>query len=177
MRKLRYNVAASLDGFIAGPSGDYEWITADDSIDFAALFAQFDLFVMGRKTFEIMQAQGDQNPTLGKRVLVASRTLTAAQAPGVEILAHSITERIAQCKAEPGKDIWLFGGGELARACFDAQLVDTVEVALMPILLTTGVRLVLPGDRVVLKLRNATVLPSGIQMTAYDVVYSTADGG
>src|SRR5439155_5778765 len=57
-RRLRYHVAVSLDGFIAGPNGEYDWIVADPSIDFAALFKEFDTAVMGRKTYELLTAQG-----------------------------------------------------------------------------------------------------------------------
>ena len=49
-RRLRYQVAASLDGFIAGPNGEYDWIVMDTAIDFAALYKEFDTAVMGRKT-------------------------------------------------------------------------------------------------------------------------------
>jgi dihydrofolate reductase len=170
MRKLRYNVAATLDGFIADLSGGYDWITSDDTIDFAALFAEFDTFVMGRKTFEVMLAQGDQNPTLDKRVVVASRTLHADEYPGIEIVSGDISARVRALKAEAGADIWLFGGGELARALFDAGLVDTVEVAVMPTLLTSGLPIVPAGAHISLALRGARSLPSGIQMLAYDVV-------
>jgi len=50
MRKIRYAVAMSLDGFIAGPNGEYDWIGTDPEIDFAAMWAQFDTFLMGRRT-------------------------------------------------------------------------------------------------------------------------------
>ena len=56
-RRLRYQVAVSLDGFIAGPNGEYDWIVMDPSIDFAALFKEFDTAVMGRKTYEVLTAQ------------------------------------------------------------------------------------------------------------------------
>jgi dihydrofolate reductase len=73
MRRLRYNVAMSLDGFIAGPNGEYDWITMDPTIDFGALFSEFDQFLMGRKTFESLRAQGRNNPTLAPRPLTWRR--------------------------------------------------------------------------------------------------------
>jgi dihydrofolate reductase len=167
MRRLRYNVAASLDGFIAGPLGDYDWIVHDTSIDFAALFAEFDLFVMGRKTYDALRAQGERDPTLGRKVVVASRSLTSVDRTDVEIISQDIAARVAALKAQPGKDIWLFGGGELARTLFDAKLVDTVEVAVMPVLLCAGVPLLPPGGWVRLALESSVSLPSGIQMLRY----------
>ena len=53
MRRVRYSVAATLDGFIADPNGGYDWIIMDDAIDFAAIFDEFDTFVMGRKTWDV----------------------------------------------------------------------------------------------------------------------------
>src|SRR3954469_13547100 len=110
MRRLHYSVAMSLDGYIAGPDGKYDWITMDPAIDFAALFSQFDLFVMGRKTFEALLAQGPNGPTSGMKVVVISRTLQPADHPGVTIVGSGAAEAVAALKAEPGKDIWLFGG-------------------------------------------------------------------
>jgi dihydrofolate reductase len=169
MRRLRYNVAASLDGFIATKDGGYDWIVADDSIDFASLFAQFDLFVMGRKTFETLRAQGDTDPTLGRDVLVASRTLAVSDRPGVNFVSEGIAQKIAALKRLPGKDIWLFGGGDFARTLFDAGVVDTVEVALMPVLLGEGVPMLPGAGRVGLCLESTQHLPSGIQMLRYQV--------
>jgi dihydrofolate reductase len=169
MRKLRYNVAMSLDGYIAGHHGEYDWITPDESIDFDALFAQFDLFVMGKKTFLAMQAQGQGNPLAGLPHLVASSSLQAADYPGVEVLASGVVEEIARRKALPGKDIWLFGGGELFRHLLDAGLVDQVEVALMPTLLGGGIPLLPQGGRHHLRLLACKPLASGIVMLEYAV--------
>lgn len=171
MRRLRYNCAVSLDGFIADVDGGYAWIVEDDGIDFTALFASFDTFVMGRKTWDVMQAQGDANPLRRERVVVASRTLAEPQPPNVTVVRSDVVEHVAALKAEPGeRDIWLFGGSDLAGQMFDAGLVDRLEVAVMPVLLTRGIPLLAPGRLHRLALVQAQSLPSGIQMLAYDVL-------
>src|SRR5438874_2414645 len=79
MRRIRYQVATSLDGYIAGPKGEADWIIMDPDIDFRALFAQFDTLLVGRRTFEAMggaKAKGGVMP--GMKVLVFSRTLKQA---------------------------------------------------------------------------------------------------
>jgi dihydrofolate reductase len=52
MRRIRYQVAASLDGFIAGPKGEFDWIIMDPAIDFEAFYKEFDTVLMGRRSFE-----------------------------------------------------------------------------------------------------------------------------
>jgi dihydrofolate reductase len=176
MRRLRYSVAASLDGFIAGPNGEYDWMVADTSIDFGALFAEFDTFVMGRRTYEVIQAQGTQNPLAGQRVIVVSRTLRPSDHPDVTVVGDDIAAAVAALKAEAGKDIWLFGGGVLFRSLLDAGLVDAVEVAVMPVLLGRGIRLLAEGrPSPMLTLTSSRILPSGIVMLAYDVGASPSE--
>ena len=75
MRKVRYSVAATLDGFIADAAGGYDWIIMDESIDFAAAFAEFDTFVMGRKTRDVSAETGFVPMFDGKEVVVFSKTL------------------------------------------------------------------------------------------------------
>jgi dihydrofolate reductase len=140
-RRVRYQVAASLDGFIAAPDGTADWIPMDPDIDFGALFAQFDTLLLGRRTFEGMGGQG-QSP--GMKTVVVSRTLKAADYPGVTVINEGLAEAITALKAQPGKDIWLFGGGELFRSLASLGLVDRVEVALVPILLGGGTPLAPP---------------------------------
>jgi dihydrofolate reductase len=174
MRRLRYSVAATLDGFIADPNGGYDWIVMDDAIDFASIFREFDAFVMGRKTWDVSATAEDPGGMgdmfSGKEVIVFSRTLKSAR-PGVTVVNTDPADTVRALKEKPGKDIWLFGGGSMFRSLVDANLVDTVEVALMPVLLSQGVPLLAAGNRVTgLKLEKCERLPkSGIVMLSYTI--------
>lgn len=172
MRRVRYQVAMSLDGYIAGPNGEYDWIVEEDEIDFTGLFAQFDTFVMGRGTWEVMQTSGGGTGMFkGSKVIVFSRTLKPEDHAGITISAGDPTEAVAALKAEEGKDIWLFGGGVLFREFLERGLVDTVEVAVIPVLVGGGIQLLPPpAQRTSLRLTGSRVYEkSGIVMLEYDV--------
>src|SRR5262245_66293312 len=94
-RRLRYQVAMSLDGFIAGPNGEYDWIVMDPSIDFAALYKEFDTVVMGRKTYEVTTMQGGHGEMPGIDVIVFWRTIPAATYPGVRGLTDDRARAVA----------------------------------------------------------------------------------
>ncbi len=151
----------SLDGFIAGPKGEYDWIIPDPSYDFGALWNQFDTLLMGRRTYEVAVTRFDSIEKMGKKVVVVSTTLDPAQHPGVKILRSDLARAIAALKTQPGKDIWLMGGGVLFRSLLDAGLVDTVELAVIPVLLGSGVPLLPPGLRRPLKLLEHKPYPNG----------------
>lgn len=170
MRRVRYSVAATLDGFIADPHGGYDWIIMDDAIDFAAMYAEFDTFVMGRKTWEVTAPTEFGDMFGGKEVIVFSRTLKSAR-PGVTIVSTSPADTVRELKQKAGKDIWLFGGASMFRTLADAGLVDTVEVAIMPVLLSEGIPLITPGARVTgMRLDKCETLPkSGIVMLSYTI--------
>ena len=159
----------SLDGFIAGPNGEYDWIVHDPAVDFAAMFAQYDTLLMGRRTYEVARLRAAQWPDLGHQWIVASRTLKPEDFPGITILSSDVAEAVAALKAQPGKDIWLFGGGILFRTLLDAGLVDTVEVAVMPVMLGSGTPLLLVGRRRWLHLEKSKALPSGMLTLFYSV--------
>ncbi len=168
MRRIRYQVACSLDGFIAGPDDVFNWITPEPTFDFEAHFAQFDTLVMGRRTYEIVTAAGQHFG--GKEVIVASRTLHRSDHPGVEVVGDALEERIRALRAGDGGDIWLYGGGEMFAQLLQWDLVDSVEPAIIPILLGGGVPL-LPstaGHRR-LSLRNHRAYPGGMILLEYYV--------
>ena len=166
MRRIRYQVACSLDGYIAGPNGEYDWIVMDPDIDFKALFAEFDTILMGRRTFE-----GMPGGFPGMKVLVFSRTLRQQDHPGVTIVSGRIEAALDALRAGPGKDIWLFGGGQLFRSLLELGYVDTVEPAVIPVLLGGGVPfLPTPAARRTLVFRGQHHYgKSGIMLLRYDV--------
>ena len=137
MRQVVYAVAASLDGYISGPKGESDWIVMDPEIDFSATFARFDTFLLGRKTYEATRAMGGGSMS-GTKSYVFSTTLQQADCPGVVVSADP-AETVATLKQQSGKDIWLFGGGGLFSSLLGFGLVDTVEVAIIPVLLGRGV--------------------------------------
>jgi dihydrofolate reductase len=77
----------------------------------------------------------------GMKVFVVSRTLQPRDHPRVTILSRDLQEAVSDLRRQPGKDIWLFGGGELFRSLLDLGLVDAVEVAVIPVMLGGGIRL------------------------------------
>src|SRR5438093_6865701 len=133
MRRICYAVAMSLDGYVAGPNGEADWIIMDPEIDFGELMSRFDAVLMGRRTFEAALTMGGGPAMPGVTSVVISRTLRPKDYPGVTIVADKIEETVARLRAAPGKDIWLFGGGILFRSLLDARLVDTVEVGVIPV--------------------------------------------
>ncbi|MGA7906088.1 MAG: dihydrofolate reductase family protein [Candidatus Sulfotelmatobacter sp.] len=169
MRRIRYAVAASLDGYIAGPKGEAEWIILDPDIDFAKMFKEFDTVLLGRRTFEAM-TKGGKRAMPGLQTFVFSRTLRQRDYPEVTVVADQAEKILATLRREPGKDIWLMGGGTLFRSLLEAGLVDTVEVSVVPVLLGAGIPLLPPpANEAKLELIRHTVYDTGIVCLQYAV--------
>ncbi|MBR9988753.1 MAG: dihydrofolate reductase [Gemmatimonadetes bacterium] len=167
-RRVRYQVACSLDGYIAGPSGEFDWIIPEPEFNFDELYAQFDTLLMGRKTYEAVRSMpgvfGD------KHVIVASRTLRQTDPSDVEVVGEDLEQRIVDLKKSPGSDIWLFGGGELFAQLLAWGLVDTVEPAIVPILLGGGLPLLpAPAAQYPLTLERHRAYSSGMIVLEYAV--------
>ena len=169
MRELVYSVATSLDGFIAGPMGEFDWIIQDPTMDFGEIFGEFDTLVMGRRTYELMLREGRSPKEFGMKVFVASGTLDPAEHPDVTIVSDELPKTVSELKQKSGKAIWLFGGGMTFRGLLDAGLVDRVDVSVIPVLLGGGVPLVPAGRRWPLQFRDSRTFPSGIISLTYGV--------
>ncbi len=173
MRRVRYALVSSLDGFIAGPNDEFDWITDDPEVDSAQDFTRYDTALIGRRTFDIMRAHGQ--PTVsGMKNYIFSRTLNSIDIPQTSILSTTPEQTVAELRSAPdnGKDIWLFGGGELFRTLLAARLVDEIELLLIPILLGGGIPLLPPSpQRVQLALQKQRSYKSGTLSLTYSIAY------
>jgi len=172
MRPVRYNVAASLDGHVAGPHGCFDWIPDDPTVDFAGIFGNVDTVLLGRKSYEVAQAMGRPAWSPDARVFVFSRTLRAQDHPDVTVVAEDPVGRVRALREEPdGGDIWLFGGGELFRTLLAGGQVDRVEVTIVPVLLGGGTPLLARGaPQTQLQLVHRHEYPTGMVGLTYEVV-------
>ncbi|MXY93847.1 MAG: dihydrofolate reductase [Caldilineaceae bacterium SB0670_bin_27] len=169
MRKVRYNCAMSLDGYIADSDDGFDWIAIDPDIDFEELSSQFDTYLMGRRTFEAAGRQGP--PSSEVRNYVFSNTLKQSDHEDLRIISADWEQAVRDLRAEPGKDIWLFGGGVLFGNLCNEGLVDTLEVSVLPILLGGGVPLVAGLSRqadLILK-EHKVFEKTGTALLVYDI--------
>ena len=170
MRQLRYSVAASLDGYIAGPHGEFDWIVIDPEIDFAAMYASFSGLVMGRRSYDVFVGTGGAvGPSLP--TYVYSRTLPEGERDGVIFASDAVAHVRALKAAGDGKPLWLWGGGDLFRNLAEAGLVDGIDVAIIPVLLGGGLPLLpTPASRISLQLRaHRLYATTGTLFLEYDV--------
>jgi dihydrofolate reductase len=170
MRQLRYSVAASLDGCIAGPSGEFDWIPIDPDIDFEAMYAGFSAIAMGRRSYEVFVSTGGA-PGPALPTYVYSRTLPEGARDGVTFVRDPVPHLAELKQAAETKPIWLWGGADFFRAMAQAGLVDGVDVAVLPIVLGGGIPLMaVPGPRLPLELRKHRLYPkTGTLFLEYDV--------
>jgi len=168
MPQLRYSVAASLDGYIAGPNGEFDWIVVDPEIDFEAMYAGYSGLVMGRKSYRVfVETGGAPGPPLP--TYVCSRSQAEGERGGVTFVRDAAAH-VRRLKAAVGeRPLWLWGGGELFRALANEGLVDGIEVAVIPVLLGGGVPLLpSPGPRLTLRLESQrTYQATGTVMLSY----------
>ncbi len=171
MRRVRYNCAMSLDGYIADVDDGFDWIDIDPDIDFVELSAQFDTYLIGRRTFEVV-GEPELPAAANSQFYVFSESLRQRDHENVCIVGEDWAELVRSLRRKDGKDIWLFGGGALFGNLCNEGLVDTVEVAVMPIILGRGVPFVSGLSRQVkLILRDQRVYEkTGTVVLEYEVV-------
>ena len=170
MRQVLYRVAASLDGYIAGPRGEIDWVVSDPAVDLAAVYDAVDTVLLGRRTYELTRQPSAPPWPEGWHIYVFSRTLAPELNPNVTVVSGDAQATVAALRARPGREIWLFGGGSLFRSLLEANQVDLVEVVVIPVLLGGGVPLLETGAPLTrLALVHSQSYPSGIVTLRYEV--------
>jgi len=168
MSRTRVFIASSLDGFIAGPNDEIDWLSSDGAEDtFTPFFTEVGALLMGRRTYDVASSF-DGWPYGDTPVLVATHRPLAAAQPTVRAVSGSIEELIAEAKAAAkGRDVYL-DGGALIRCATDAGLVDEITVTLIPIILGAGLPLFAgAGHRHPLDLVSARPIGGGLAELVY----------
>jgi dihydrofolate reductase len=171
MRKIILNVAISLDGFIEGPNGEYDWCFTDQDYGMKDFMRRIDAIFYGRKCYEMMLGfdHGGSNPYAKMKQYVFSNTLTKPY-EGTELISGDFVQQVMNLKSQPGKDIWLFGGAEITTTFINHNLVDEIGLAVHPILLGAGKPLFNNiASRKHFKLTSSQPYSSGLVMLNYEV--------
>jgi dihydrofolate reductase len=169
MRKIILQLAVSLDGFIEGPNGEFDWCFTDDDYGMTEFFKSIDAVFMGRKSYELTLSMGGSVPPgfPQLREYVFSNSLNKVEGERI-LISGDLAKEVNKIKKEPGKNIWLFGGAALTTSFINLDLVDEMALAVHPVLLGAGKTLFqnIP-DRVPLQLINTQTYPSGLVMLSY----------
>lgn len=172
MRTVTYGAASSLDGYIARLDHSIDWVQWSD--DVAAITSRYwntvDTVLMGRKTYEAA-ARGGTTYFPGVKNYVFSKTLEEPADEEVEVVGDDAADFVRELKEQDGKGICVMGGGELAHALFEADLIDEVGVNFHPVLLGSGIPLFLPSIRQIdLAMMECKPLEGGCVYVLYRVL-------
>ncbi len=141
MRKVVYGVGISLDGYIARRDGSVDFLFMPKDYSMAPFFKRIDTGVMGRKTFEVGLKLGGEKNLSSPRVkfYVFSNTLDPGEKHHAMVVRESPQKLLGEIRNNQGKDIWLMGGGELARDFLREDLVDEIYLGVVPVMIGEGI--------------------------------------
>jgi dihydrofolate reductase len=139
MRKIILQLAVSLDGFIEGPKGEYDWCFTDQDYGMSDFLKRVDSMFLGRKSYELTLRMGEAAMS-GFENLTAYIFSTKLEKvkPGAILINGNIEAEVRRIKNEPGKDIWLFGGAGLTASLLNLGLIDEICLAVHPLILGAG---------------------------------------
>jgi dihydrofolate reductase len=143
MRKVLFSVASSLDNYIARQDGAVDWLLwNDEAASFMKeLWKKIDTVLWGRKTYEVALRSGNPLSHKGVKNYVFSQTMKQSSVKNIALIDTDVAQFVRDLKTRKGKDIFLMGGGELAKSLFEAKLIDGLSLNIHPILLGQGVPL------------------------------------
>ena len=171
MRKVIYGGACSLDGFLTDRDGGIDWLHFSKDVQqiMAKSWAAADTILFGRKTWQVAAAQGGGGAMPGVTAYVFSRTLTKAP-DGATLVSRDAGTFVRNLKTQPGKDIVVMSGGNLATSLLQEGVIDEIGSNIHPVLLGAGTPAFLdPGRRVRLELTESRALDGGCVLMTYRV--------
>jgi dihydrofolate reductase len=142
MRKVVLGLGISLDGYIARPDGSVDFLFMPKDYSMAPFFATIDTAIMGRKTLDAgLKMGGGSIPSYGLKYYVLSRSQPTGERHGAKFTRQTPAALLRELRKHPGKNIWLMGGGELARDFLKADLIDELYLGVIPVLIGDGIPL------------------------------------
>ncbi len=173
MRKVSLYITASQDGQIAHCNGSIDRLSRPgkkQDYGYADFIRRVDTLVMGRKTYDQAVSLGNW-PCGDRRSVVLSRNDSGRREAQAEFVAGDIAGIVKELRTEPGRDIWLVGGGEVVSPCLAGHVIDEIILSIPPFLLGDGIPLFLPRSlQTQLHLRNCHAFPGGLVQLSYDVL-------
>ena len=138
MRRVVYGVGISLDGYIARPDGSVDFLFMPKDYSMGPFIRTIDAAILGRKTYEVSLSMGG---SFGKEMksYVLSRTMPAGKRSGATVVNESPAQLVRKLREGAGKNIWLMGGGDLARQFLEEDLVDELYLGVVPVLIGSGI--------------------------------------
>lgn len=169
-------IAASLDGYIAGPDDDLSWLFTDADYGFSNFYSGVDTLVMGRGTYDVIRTFGEWPYADRKTLVVSRRADVSVDTPLTEVFSGELPALIELLQSEGCDNVWLVGGGELVRSFLEQGLLDQITVSMHPILLGKGVPL-FPGGfrRTLLLLKDVNSFEGGLVQMTYHVMPDDPD--
>jgi dihydrofolate reductase len=174
-RKIIVHIAASADGYIARADGDLQWLTSRPAPEgfygMHAFAKTIDTKVLGRKTYEESLKLGAKYDD-DDRIVVFSHQAPPPGVPrSVQFVNEAIDAFVQRLRAQPGKDIWLMGGGEIIAAFLDAKAIDEFVISMVPVFIGDGIPLIARRHRhIPLELISTERFDDGLVQLRYGVI-------
>jgi dihydrofolate reductase len=180
-RKIIVHIAASADGYIARPDDDLEWLTSRPAPEgfygMNAFMKSIDTLLLGRKTYEVSLRLGGKFDAKTRTIVFSRQPPPADAPPGVEFESGAISALVQRLREQPGKDIWLMGGGELIASFLDEQAIDEFVVSVVPVFIGDGIPLIARRHRhVPLDLESVERFDDGLVQLHYRVRRDSGPG-
>ena len=185
MKKVILDLAVTLDGFIEGPNGEIDWCNMEESdesdgSDFVDFVASIDTIFYGRISYDLWgnfqpgeqasQALKEVYKSITDKTKYVFSTTRKSDNSNAIFIESNILERVMEIKQQPGKDIWLYGGGKLITTFMNLDFVDVYRLAVHPVILGSGKPLFKDlNERVKLKLIDSKASKSGVVLLSYSV--------